>query len=917
MNRICLLIWSCLLVSACNTPAEHAAGQLADRLVPRYRITFRETKDTVETYRFQTRGGGLIIEGSSASAMAVGLNRYLNDYCHTTVSWYAADAVEVPERMPVVPATVSGKALVKDRFFLNSCTFGYTMPWWRWADWERMIDWMALQGVNLPLASTGQEAVWQEVWREFGLTDEEIRSFFTGPAYLPWHRAGNIDGVDAPLPQGWIDSQKALQGRILKRERELGMRPVLPAFTGHVPARLRELYPESPITDVNTWGGFPKENACHFLSPEDSLYKHIQSAFLKAQERHFGTDHVYGLDLFNEVPPPSWEPEVLARIGRGVYESLAESDPDARWIQTGWLFYYDRKNWTPERIQAYLGAIPAGKVTLLDYYTENIPVWKETEGFYGQPYIFCYLGNFGGNTRLAGPFRKESARITEALEEGGASGIGCTLEGFGVNQWFFEYVMGRVWDTGISDDEWLSLLDARHHAPEGFWKEMADSIYLRGSISEGPLVCGRPCDEGFQHWTVVNHTPYDPATLERLWKRLQAHPDASPADLVILETQVLGNRFTALRDDFVAACRAGQADRAKAVGEQMKHLLLEIDTLAGTRPEFRAEDWLDAASAWGTTPEEKEYYRDDAWKLLTIWGEAPNLNDYANRLWSGLVRDYYLPRWELFIQWHLDCLENGTTFDSRAFDRACRELEVRLAAHAPAFRELRLMTYNVGNFSKYRDDSLPEVARLIRECDASLVSLNELDSCNRRHNTFQLQQLADTLAGYSYHFARAFSFAGGAYGNGVLSRQPVLQAFTLALPQADGAEPRSAAVVETESCVFASVHLDHLGKEARRQQMETLNEWFQARYGGCGKPVFLCGDLNTGPDSEVLNRLQEKWILLSETEPTYSTEQPSRCIDYILAFKDAIPIRTVSSRVLTEGTAEWSDHFPVLVTVGY
>lgn len=740
MNRICLLIWSCLLVSACNTPAEHAAGQLADRLVPRYRITFRETKDTVETYRFQTRGVGLIIEGSSASAMAVGLNRYLNDYCHTTVSWYAADAVEVPERMPVVPATVSGKALVKDRFFLNSCTFGYTMPWWRWADWERMIDWMALQGVNLPLASTGQEAVWQEVWREFGLTDEEIRSFFTGPAYLPWHRAGNIDGVDAPLPQGWIDSQKALQGRILKRERELGMRPVLPAFTGHVPARLRELYPESPITDVNTWGGFPKENACHFLSPEDSLYKHIQSAFLKAQERHFGTDHVYGLDLFNEVPPPSWEPEVLARIGRGVYESLAESDPDARWIQTGWLFYYDRKNWTPERIQAYLGAIPAGKVTLLDYYTENIPVWKETEGFYGQPYIFCYLGNFGGNTRLAGPFRKESARITEALEEGGASGIGCTLEGFGVNQWFFEYVMGRVWDTGISDDEWLSLLDARHHAPEGFWKEMADSIYLRGSISEGPLVCGRPCDEGFQHWTVVNHTPYDPATLERLWKRLQAHPDASPADLVILETQVLGNRFTALRDDFVAACRAGQADRAKAVGEQMKHLLLEIDTLAGTRPEFRSEDWLDAASAWGTTPEEKEYYRDDAWKLLTIWGEAPNLNDYANRLWSGLVRDYYLPRWELFIQWHLDCLENGTTFDSRAFDRACRELEVRLAAHAPAFRELRLMTYNVGNFSKYRDDSLPEVARLIRECDASLVSLNELDSCNRRHNTFQLQQ---------------------------------------------------------------------------------------------------------------------------------------------------------------------------------
>ncbi len=683
MNRTAFILLSCVLVSACNTPAERAAGRLAERLVPQYHITFMETNDTVETYRFQSQGSRLVIEGSSANAMAVGLNRYLNDFCHTTVSWYAADAVEVPERMPSVPEPVSGKALVEDRFFLNYCTFGYTMPWWQWADWERMIDWMALQGVNLPLACTGQEAVWQEVWREFGLTDDEIRAYFTGPAYLPWHRMCNIDGVDGPLPQAWIDGQEKLQRKILRRERELGMRPVLPAFAGHVPGRLKELFPDAQITDVKPWGGFPQENACHFLSPEDRLYQEIQQAFLKAQERRFGTDHIYGFDLFNEVPPPSWEAEELARIGRGAYESVAQVDPEARWIQMGWLFYNDRKDWTPERIRAYLEAVPAGKVTLLDYYTENVPVWKETEGFYGQPYIFCYLGNFGGNTRLAGPFRKESARITEALQEGAATGIGCTLEGFGINQWFFEYVMGRAWETGVTDNAWLAALDIRKGAPEGFWKDMADSIYLRGSFSEGPLVCGRPCDEGFQHWTVVNHTPYDPATLERLLERLQAHPDASPADLVIVGTQVLGNRFARLRDDFVDACRAGRADQAQVVGEQMIGLILQIDSLAGTRPEFRAEEWLDAASAWGKTPEERQYYRDDAWKLLTIWGEAPNLNDYANRVWSGIVRAYYLPRWELFIQTHLDALEKGTPYDAHAFDEACRELELRLAGHAP------------------------------------------------------------------------------------------------------------------------------------------------------------------------------------------------------------------------------------------
>ena len=38
---------------------------------------------------------------------------------------------------------------------LNYCTFGYTMPWWTWQDWERFIDWMALNGITTPLAATG------------------------------------------------------------------------------------------------------------------------------------------------------------------------------------------------------------------------------------------------------------------------------------------------------------------------------------------------------------------------------------------------------------------------------------------------------------------------------------------------------------------------------------------------------------------------------------------------------------------------------------------------------------------------------------------------------------------------------------------------------------------------------------------
>jgi len=46
--------------------------------------------------------------------------------------------------------------------------------------------------------------VWYKVWKKIGLTDEEIRSYFTGPVYLPWHRMANIDGWNGPLPMQWL-----------------------------------------------------------------------------------------------------------------------------------------------------------------------------------------------------------------------------------------------------------------------------------------------------------------------------------------------------------------------------------------------------------------------------------------------------------------------------------------------------------------------------------------------------------------------------------------------------------------------------------------------------------------------------------------------------------------------------------------
>ena len=231
---------------------------------------------------------------------------------------------------------------------------------------------------------------------------------------------------------------------------------------------------------------------------------------------------------------------------------------------------------------------------------------------------------------------------------------------------------------------------------------------------------------------------------------------------------------------------------------------------------------------------------------------------------------------------------------------------------------LTLMSYNVGVFSKYEENTTSDVARLILEKGATLVALNELDSCNTRHNVNQVQELAQALGqGWGYLFARAIPYRGGAYGDGVISAKPITNRYRIALPQGDGAEARCVAVAETEDCVFASTHLDHVSNAAALEQIRHINEWFSVVYGGCSKPVFLCGDFNVTPDSDVIALAKKSWTLLSGTGVTFSTKNPSICIDYIFAFKDAAPVEVQNYSVLQDGTENLSDHFPILITVKY
>jgi alpha-N-acetylglucosaminidase len=676
---------------------------MCQRLFPQHAnsFVFELLTDSLDMDRFilESVGEKIHIKGNNNNSLAVGLNHYLKYYCHTHVSWYVSDKIEMPESLPALPEQVCISSKCNNRFFLNYCTFGYTMPYWKWTDWERLIDWMALNGVTMPLAITGQESIWQKVWSKLGLQDLQIRSYFTGPAHLPWHRMANVDYWQSPLPQSWLDNQEELQKKILKREREFNMTPVLPAFAGHVPSELSEIYPNAKISQISRWGGFEDKYRSHFLDPSDSLYNVIQRMYLEEQTKVFGTDHIYGIDPFNEIDSPDWDESFLSDVSAKIYKSIYEVDPIAQWLQMTWMFYYDKEKWTQPRIRSFLNAVPDNKLILLDYYCDKTELWRETDKYYSKPYIWCYLGNFGGNTMLVGNIDDIESKINKLFIEGGDNiyGLGVTLEGFDSNPFMYEYVFDKAWDYDISASKWIAnwaqcrggnkdthILNA--------WEALHKKIYSNDFSKGGQAVLmnARPQLRGWNSWTTCPDISYNNGELWKIWVELLKAKDVDNGgyrfDVVNIGRQTLGNLFSMFRDEFTTSYTKKDIAGMKLWSDRIDTLFIDVDRLLSCETNFSIGKWIRDAKEFGVTDEEKDYYEENARCLLTVWGQkATQLNDYANRGWGGLTGTYYRQRWKKFTDAVLASAIAGEIFDEKEFAKNITDFEYEWTLQKESF----------------------------------------------------------------------------------------------------------------------------------------------------------------------------------------------------------------------------------------
>lgn len=690
MSRIFPILVCCALLprfaEARHTNFITAAHDLIVRIIPGYADAFLVESLTAEgndVFEVESQNGKIVLRGNDGVAIASALYFYLTEYTHCQITWNG-DNLRLPAKLPIVPRTIHRLSPWRYRYYLNYCTFNYSMSWWDWDRWQREIDWMALHGINMPLAITGEEYTWYKVYHDMGFSDAELSNFFCGPAYFGWFWMGNLDGWGGPPPMHWMEMQKDLQVKILTRERSLGMTPVLPAFTGHVPPSFPSKFPAAHYKVTNWKNGF---NDTYLLDASDPLFAQIGKKFLSEQTSLFGTGHLYSADTFNENEPPSDDPAYLANLGNRIYDGMHQADPEATWVMQGWLFYSDRKFWKAPQIKALLDAVPNDHMLLLDLAAEIEPVWKRTQGFYGKPWIWNMLNNFGGNVNLFGRIDGADTGPSQALADttsGRLQGIGLTMEGIATNPVLYELLLQHTWQAGPIDlQTWLrSYVHNRYGEPspdlEKAWDILCHTVYNGKIIRDGAesIVTGRPTFDSTTVWTRTQLN-YAPGDLLPAWdlfvKAAPAHPtEGFSFDLVDLTRQMLANYASVLQKQWVLAYYTRDMVAFQKHSAEFLALIDDLDKLLATQKDFLLGPWLADARNKGIAADEKALYEKNARDLITLWGDANSpLHEYANRQWSGLLSDFYKPRWEKFFNY----LTSTPTPDLASFDIAIRAWE--------------------------------------------------------------------------------------------------------------------------------------------------------------------------------------------------------------------------------------------------
>ena len=665
--------------------------------------------------------GKVLVKGSTLSAITTGLGWYLNHIAKINIAWNSLNEKTVSgeayadlSNIPVPTAEEMHASDAKYRYYLNTCTFGYSMTSWTWKRWQQEIDWMALHGINMPLQLVGLEEVWRKFLtmeeggtRKYGYTDAEAKAFVAGPAFIAWWAMNNLEGwggtgsgtksggtwagAGGVQDDAWYVRQKNLAKQITDRQRELGMQPVLPGWSGMVPTNFAS---ESGYTTRGNGGNWAGDFVRPLLlSVSNANYAEIAADYYKCLHAVMGESQYYSMDPFHEGGGAGTMEDYEA-----LYAAMEAAKPGSQWVIQQWQWSATQKY--------SLTAVPAGRLVVLDLFSDGSPAFDNYNGYAPQDAVFCAIPNFGGRSGLMGRLQNVTDNYFKFKGKyASIKGIGAAPEAIEQTPVTYDLIFQLPWMNGVKPDvaAWVDNYAVARYGKDNAVVKEAWNLLRQGPLNYGADGIQGPVEDVWaarpnldakpaSYWgKTLNHAggTYTKARRQMLidatYKLLSQQEALGMAPGSVYESnynydliEFGGGVMADYAYDLLLGIRAAK----DAAGEDFStdaaymarrdaflQLILDMDAFKGTNLNFRLGKWTqearDAAGevtgATTATPDWYEY--NNARTIVSTWSSpGTNLNDYSYRSWQGLMKDLYYPRWKHYFD------NNCTTAEYKFFE---------------------------------------------------------------------------------------------------------------------------------------------------------------------------------------------------------------------------------------------------------
>ncbi len=644
-------------------PERAVLRRLLPGLADGLRLGTLESAAGSERFRIVNLGGRPEIRGSSPSALLYGVDWYLKYVAKVSVTTNGI-RLGALRSLPPPGESIERETHAAYRYALNENTDGYSTPYWHWPRWEHEIDLLALSGINTLIVERGTASVLYQTFREFGLSDREIRAWLTLPAHQNWQLMGNMCCFGGPLSHRLMQRQLESAQQIVGRLRELGMTVVLPGFYGIVPPNLQRRFPAAHVVPQGEWAGFARPG---WLDPRDPLFARIAASYYRHQQDLLGETAIYDMEVFQEGGTAGDVP--VAEGARRVQGALAAAHPRAQWMMLAW-------EGNPRK--ELLAGVDRRRLLIIDIDHNRIPRDDRQRDFQDAPFLFGGLWEFGGRTTLGTDLANFTQRLPAmARANSNMAGTAVFTEGLDTNPFIFDLFTEMAWhDMPVDAAEWIrGYVERRYGAADAHvlaaWQILLNTAYdlrIDGVAFNSERDAGQESLFAAEPKLTANRASnwspesmrYDPVAFQGALSELLAISPALRAsdtyryDLVDVARQVLANESRQLLPRIATAF--AHKDRAEFDAQTSRWLeLMDLqDELLATQADFLLGTWLAPVAGWASSLTERVQLEHDARSLLTTWGDrsasaGAHLHDYGNKDWAGLTRGYYRVRWARYL----------------------------------------------------------------------------------------------------------------------------------------------------------------------------------------------------------------------------------------------------------------------------